>query len=69
MKKNIHPQYYRKAKIKCACGAEFEVGSTKEYLEVEICSKCHPFYTGKEKIVDTLGQVQKFKKKWQKTRK
>lgn len=64
MKEKIHPPYYPKAKIKCACGAEYEVGSTKEYMEVEICAKCHPFYTGKEKIVDTLGQVQKFKKKW-----
>jgi large subunit ribosomal protein L31 len=69
MKKGIHPKYYKKAKVKCACGAEFEVGSTKEYMEVEICSNCHPFYTGKEKIVDTLGQVQKFKKKWQKAQK
>jgi large subunit ribosomal protein L31 len=67
MKKGIHPKYYQKAKIKCACGAEYEVGSTKEYMEVEICAKCHPFYTGKEKIVDTLGQVQKFRKKWSKT--
>ncbi len=64
MKEKIHPKYYPKARIKCACGAEYEVGSTKEYMEVEICAKCHPFYTGKEKIVDTLGQVQKFKKKW-----
>jgi len=64
MKEKIHPKYFEKAKIKCACGAEYEVGSTKEYMEVEICAKCHPFYTGKEKIVDTLGQVQKFKKKW-----
>jgi large subunit ribosomal protein L31 len=67
MKKGIHPKYYQKAKIKCACGAEYEVGSTKEYMEVEICAKCHPFYTGKEKIVDTLGQAQKFRKKWSKT--
>jgi len=64
MKEKIHPKYFEKAKIKCACGAEYEVGSTKEYMEVEICAKCHPFYTGKEKIVDTMGQVQKFKKKW-----
>ncbi len=64
MKKGIHPKYFEKAKVKCACGAVFEVGSTKEYMEVEICSKCHPFYTGKEKVVDTFGQVQKFKKKY-----
>lgn len=69
MKNNIHPKYYNKAKIKCACGAEFEVGSTKEYMEVEICSKCHPFYTGKEKIVETIGQIQKFKKRLEKKKK
>jgi large subunit ribosomal protein L31 len=66
MKKGIHPKYYPNAKVKCACGNEFTVGSTKEYMEVEICSKCHPFYTGKEKIVDTMGQVQKFKKRLEK---
>lgn len=69
MKKSIHPKYYPKAKVKCACGAEFEVGSTKEFMEIEICSRCHPVYTGKEKIVDTLGQVQKFKKRMEKTEK
>lgn len=63
MKKDIHPKYYPKAQIKCACGNTFTVGSTKEFLEVEICSACHPFYTGKEKIVDALGQVQKFRKR------
>ncbi len=63
MKDNIHPKYYEKAKVTCACGNSFEIGSTKEHIETEICSKCHPFYTGKEKIVDTLGRVDKFKKK------
>jgi large subunit ribosomal protein L31 len=62
MKKDIHPKYYPKAKIKCVCGATFEIGSTKENIEVEICSQCHPFYTGKEKIIET-GQVEKFKKR------
>lgn len=66
MKKDIHPKYYSKAKVKCACGAEFEVGSTKEYMEIEICSQCHPFYTGKEKIVDTMGRVERFKKRLEK---
>lgn len=66
MKKNIHPKYYPNAKVKCACGNIFEVGSTKEFMEIEICSKCHPFYTGKEKIVDKMGQVQKFKKRLEK---
>lgn len=61
MKKEIHPQYYSKAKAVCACGAKFEVGSTLEKIEVEICSACHPFYTGNEKIVDTAGRVEKFK--------
>jgi len=66
MKKNIHPPYFPNAKVKCACGAEFEVGSTKEFLETEICSKCHPFYTGKEKILDTMGRVEKFRKRLEK---
>jgi len=63
MKKNIHPKYYPKAKVHCACGNTFEVGSTKEFIETEICYKCHPFYTGKEKIVDTAGRVEKFKQR------
>ena len=63
MKKDIHPKYNDKTKVICACGNTFTVGSTKELIEVEICSKCHPFFTGKEKIIDTLGQVQKFKKR------
>jgi len=66
MKKDIHPEYYKKIKAKCACGAEFEIGSTKEHLETEICSQCHPFYTGKEKIVDTMGRVERFKKRLEK---
>ena len=61
MKKDIHPKFYRNAKIKCACGASFVIGSTVEKLETEICSKCHPFFTGKEKIIDTAGKVEKFK--------
>ena len=69
MKKKIHPKYYEKARVKCACGHTFTVGSTKEFIETEICSKCHPFYTGKEKILDTMGQVQKFKKRLEKKRK
>jgi large subunit ribosomal protein L31 len=61
MKTDIHPTYYPKAKAKCACGAVFEVGSTKPELLVEICSNCHPFFTGKEKLIDTAGKVEKFK--------
>jgi len=63
MKKDIHPKYYEKARVTCACGNTFEAGSTKEYMEVEICSKCHPFYSGKEKMIDTMGRVEKFKKR------
>ena len=63
MKQNIHPKYYPNTQAKCACGNTFTVGSTKEFIEVEVCSKCHPFYTGKEKNVDMVGQVQKFKKR------
>jgi len=63
MKKDIHPKYYPKSKVHCACGAGFEVGSTKEVIETEVCGKCHPFYTGKDKIIDTAGRVDKFKKR------
>lgn len=62
MKKNIHPTYYPKAKIKCACGRVSEVGNAKPEINVEICSECHPFYTGKEKLIDTAGRVERFKK-------
>lgn len=60
MKKDIHPAYYQ-AHVGCACGSAFVVGSTKQALEVEICSNCHPFYTGGSKLVDTAGRVEKFK--------
>ena len=63
MKKDIHPTYYPNAKVSCACGHSFHVGSTKEKLEVEICSHCHPFYTGGSKIVDTAGRVEKFRQR------
>lgn len=61
MKQNIHPQYYPNAKATCACGAKFEVGSTKQEIKVEICSKCHPFYTGKAQLLDIAGRVERFK--------
>lgn len=61
MKQNIHPLYYKDAKVKCACGNVFTVGSTKPEIQIEICSACHPFYTGKEKLIDTAGRVEKFK--------
>ncbi|MCK4918683.1 MAG: 50S ribosomal protein L31 [Candidatus Pacebacteria bacterium] len=61
MKKDIHPEYFDNSKVKCACGADFEVGSTLKEINVEICSNCHPFYTGNEKVLDTAGRVEKFK--------
>lgn len=69
MKDNIHPKYYPEAEVRCSCGNHFKTGSTKELIEVEICSKCHPFYTGKEKLIDKAGQVQKYKDRLAKKRK
>ncbi|MDR3559456.1 MAG: 50S ribosomal protein L31 [Candidatus Pacebacteria bacterium] len=62
MKKNTHPQYYPDAKIICACGNVIEAGSTVAEMKVEICSACHPLYTGKKKMMDTTGRVERFKK-------
>jgi large subunit ribosomal protein L31 len=61
MKKDTHPQYFPEAVVECACGNKFKVGSTKEKINVEICSACHPFYTGTEKTLDSAGRVEKFK--------
>ena len=69
MKASIHPTYYNTAKVRCACGKKWETGSTKAELETEICSACHPFFSGKEKIVDTRGRVEKFKKRQEKSQK
>lgn len=63
MKADIHPTYFEKATVTCACGATYTVGSTSETLAVEICQDCHPFYTGLEKVLDTTGRVDKFKKR------
>lgn len=63
MKKDIHPKFNPKAKATCACGAVFEVGSTMDQINNEICSQCHPFYTGNEKIMDTAGRVERFNKR------
>ncbi|MGI6199689.1 MAG: 50S ribosomal protein L31 [Christensenellales bacterium] len=63
MKPNIHPEF-KECVVKCACGETFVTGSTKSELKVEICSKCHPFYTGKQKLVDTGGRVDRFKKRY-----
>lgn len=63
MKQAIHPAYAEKAKIACACGNEIIVGSTMEELHVELCSNCHPFFTGKQKLIDTARRVDKFQKR------
>jgi len=63
MKKDIHPEFF-KTTIRCACGHELEVGSTKQDIRVEICSKCHPFFTGKQKLVDTAGRIERFRRKY-----
>ena len=63
MKSGIHPDY-GKATVRCACGETFETGSTKKEIRVEICSKCHPFFTGKQKLVDTGGRVDRFNRKF-----
>ena len=65
MKKGIHPEYH-KVTATCACGSEFEMGSCKKEITVEICSACHPFFTGKQKLIDTAGRIEKFKKKYAK---
>ena len=65
MKKGIHPEYH-KATVHCACGNEFETGSTLKEIKVEICSQCHPFFTGKQKLVDSAGRVERFRKKYAK---
>lgn len=63
MKADIHPQWFNEAKVTCACGNTFTTGSTLPEIRVEICSNCHPLYTGQQKFVDTLGQVERFQKK------
>jgi large subunit ribosomal protein L31 len=66
MKEGIHPEY-REVEVVCACGNRFSTRSTAESIHVEICSSCHPFYTGQQKIVDTAGRVERFRRKYQKT--
>lgn len=63
MKQNIHPPYYPTARVICACGNTFTTGSTKPEIRVELCHKCHPFFTGQQKFVDRIGQIEKFQKK------
>lgn len=64
MKDKIHPKYYPEAKVICACGNTFTIGSTKPVLKIELCSKCHPFFSGEQRIVDTAGQVERFKRRY-----
>lgn len=63
MKSDIHPTYHADAKATCVCGADYTLGSTMESFKVEICSNCHPFYTGGDKVMDTAGRVERFKKR------
>jgi large subunit ribosomal protein L31 len=64
VKPEIHPNYYPNAVVTCACGNTFMTGSTRPELRVEICSNCHPFYTGQQRIVDTAGQVERFQRRF-----
>ncbi|QQG49920.1 MAG: 50S ribosomal protein L31 [Candidatus Berkelbacteria bacterium] len=67
MQKEIHPEYFQQAKVTCSCGNEFVVGATVPEFRVDICSNCHPLYTGKKKLVDTAGRVDRFQARLQKT--
>jgi len=64
MKDKIHPKYYTDAKVVCACGNTFTTGATRELLKVELCSKCHPFFTGQRRMLDATGRVERFKKRY-----
>ncbi|HDQ16858.1 MAG TPA: 50S ribosomal protein L31 [Candidatus Vogelbacteria bacterium] len=66
MKKDIHPEYFDKCQVKCACGNSFVIGSTKKEILIEVCSACHPFYTGQDKVMDTAGRVEKFRSRQKK---
>jgi large subunit ribosomal protein L31 len=63
MKQGIHPKYFSECQVSCACGNKFTTGSTVEKIEVDVCSKCHPFFTGQQKFVDIKGRIDKFKEK------
>jgi len=64
MKDKIHPQYYDDAQVVCACGNSFTAGSTKKLMKVELCSKCHPFFTGERRVLDIAGRVERFKRRY-----
>lgn len=69
MKEKIHPKYFLDAKVVCSCGNTFTTGSTRQSLKVELCNKCHPFFTGEQKIIDTAGRVERFNKKYKRDKK
>ena len=64
MKEKIHPKYFTDAKVTCSCGNVLTVGSTRKEMKVELCSKCHPFFTGEQRVVDTAGRVERFKRRY-----
>ena len=64
MKDKIHPKYYTDATVTCSCGNTFTIGSTRKTLKVELCSKCHPFFTGERSMIDTAGRVERFKRRY-----
>ena len=64
MKEKIHPKFYEDARVTCSCGNSFTTGSTKKELKVEVCSSCHPYYTGERRMLDTTGRVERFKKRY-----
>ncbi|MGB2814209.1 MAG: 50S ribosomal protein L31 [Dehalococcoidales bacterium] len=64
MKEKIHPKYFNDAKVTCSCGNTFITGSTRKELKVEVCSQCHPFYTGERRVLDATGRVERFKKRY-----
>lgn len=67
MKDKIHPQYHTDATVICSCGNTFAIGSTRQTLKVELCSKCHPFFTGERRVIDTAGRVERFKRRYKMT--
>ena len=69
MKEKIHPKYFTDANVTCSCGNTFTTGSTRQTLKVELCNKCHPFFTGEQKIIDTAGRVERFNKKYKREKK
>lgn len=69
MKQGVHPQYFENAQVICVCGNKFTTGSTQEVIHVELCSNCHPFYTGEQRFVDTASRIQKFQNKQEKAKK